>query len=392
MTMWKKIIVVAFFVASVHVPLYARSNGTKKIVIFIHGSLGSGCAFFNPRQAWNDSFQDNAYYLRLMRHIRNHPSLEQDQALLGLGLHNIDADMLQRYHANMLLGAQTKRAAYYVIGSYDHCARFCQTHNDTDYYTYGHLGLLSQKYRKQAAYQLYWALCDELKRYKNDYETLEIEIVAHSHGGNIAFNVAAAEQEFKQGLHVQTLILWGTPIQHETAHYAFSDFFTHVINCYSDGDYIQGSDWISTHHRRSYKTFEQAGYTINASPVIQMRVIVDNDRRRIGHANMWLMGKAANVSVYLPTLPVVVLTPVLLHKIHSVNSAHVDCYVLSEGDRLCVALTPHNDKTILLSHADYAPCVRSLNERCASWNPDDHSRHPFFNRKLVHLLQSLWAA
>ena len=358
----------------------AQPSATKKLVIFIHGSLGSGLAFLNPHRALYDNFLENSYYIRVIKSIREDPFLFQDQVMLGLGLQKVS---LNDFHANTLHGVRCKQAAYYVIGAYDSCVQRCRVPEDCSYFTFGHFGLLSQKYRKEVASQLYHALCEQVERYQKEYEQVDIDIIAHSHGGNIALNLYAAESVHQRSLQINTLFLLGTPIQHETAPFVHSDFFKRVISCYSDGDYLQGKDCISTAHRRSYKTFKKAGY----SNVSDIRLLVNKSRKRVGHANMWLMGKGGGVCDILGHLPVVVLVPFIMKLHEDIQGSDLDCHIHEDGNKIHIGLSEHKKKNVQLECCDN---IEYMSDRVQSWSPDDRSQHPFFNNKLLEIIKKIF--
>lgn len=380
----KNLIVIALSIL-----LYTSSEclTTKKLIIFIHGSLGAGLIFLNPRRALSDTFAETSYYIQMVKTIRESPLLLQDQVMLGLGLHEIYASYINSFHANTLDSDDCKKAAHYVIGAFDSCMQQSNFKGDCSYYTFGHYGLLSQKYRKEVAFELYHALCNEQRRYQQEYDTVEIYLIAHSHGGNIALNLYEAESFYKEGLIISMLFLLGMPIQYETAPYAYTDFFKRVINCYSDGDYVQGKDWVSTKYRRSYKTFKKFGYLHNEQ-VIDVRLLVNNKRKRVGHANMWLMGKARQACDMLVHLPLVVLVPYIMELCSKKKrGSHYDCHIFEKNNSLSMGLTAYQHSYVEIIGINN---VGYMTERIASWHSDDISRHPFFNKKLLEIVKNLF--
>lgn len=107
----------------------------------------------------------------------------------------------------------------------EHCYLFCWS------------GILSHEARVQAAQELDKALQDLVARYnKNCIVTL----IAHSHGGNVALNLAGLPDN--HGYVVDSLILLGTPVQKITQEYVNSDLFKNVFAFYSRWDLTQIGD------------------------------------------------------------------------------------------------------------------------------------------------------
>jgi alpha-beta hydrolase superfamily lysophospholipase len=79
------------------------------------------------------------------------------------------------------------------------------------FYTFGWNGKLDQRKREDAAFKLYDQLIAEIKQLKQKIKPakLVIEILAHSHGGNVALNLAKAEGTHKKRLAIDRLMLFG---------------------------------------------------------------------------------------------------------------------------------------------------------------------------------------
>ena len=104
------------------------------------------------------------------------------------------------------------------------------------FYLYGWSGDLSFAARKQAAHTLYHALKNILKKYPKS----PITLIGHSHGGNVALNLAAIAQEHNdQQFTVDQLVLLAVPIQQATVHYAHSPIFKTIYSLYSFNDLLQ---------------------------------------------------------------------------------------------------------------------------------------------------------
>ena len=108
---------------------------------------------------------------------------------------------------------------------------------EDSFYAIGWSGILSPEERLKGAQNLY----DEINKIVLDLKAQEIEpiitIIGHSHGGNVALNLAKVNSQslFK----VNRLILLATPVQKETESYIENDIFEHVYSIYSNADMIQ---------------------------------------------------------------------------------------------------------------------------------------------------------
>lgn len=104
-------------------------------------------------------------------------------------------------------------------------------------YVFGWSGALSFKGREQAAKQLY----RELSKCKG-----KITLITHSHGGNVALNLAKIAQKYnkksKNKFTIERLILLACPVQKATADYISSDIFKKIYSFYSKSDVLQVMD------------------------------------------------------------------------------------------------------------------------------------------------------
>ncbi|HTM06555.1 MAG TPA: hypothetical protein VL201_04920 [Patescibacteria group bacterium] len=107
-------------------------------------------------------------------------------------------------------------------------------------YAFGWSGKLSASARFDAAKTLYNQLLLLIKKYKAKWNTYpSIRIIAHSHGANVALNLAFIEQMYQQGLKIHTLLLLACPVQKETVSFAMSKQFEHLYSLYSPLDIVQ---------------------------------------------------------------------------------------------------------------------------------------------------------
>lgn len=113
---------------------------------------------------------------------------------------------------------------------------------DTFYY-FGWSGALSARERKKVAHHLYHAIIKIKKQYKATMgEEPHIRLICHSHGGNVALNVASVADKHKKNLTIEQLILLATPVQKETAPLVKHERFKQIYSFYSSSDLIQRLD------------------------------------------------------------------------------------------------------------------------------------------------------
>lgn len=102
------------------------------------------------------------------------------------------------------------------------------------FFLFGWSGKLSVKARKKAAYDLYKTLRQRPH---------PINLIGHSHGCNVALNLAAIVQEEQDtNFYIDTLILLAGPVQEVTKEYTKSSIFRKIISFYSEGDMFQVID------------------------------------------------------------------------------------------------------------------------------------------------------
>lgn len=298
--------------------------------VFMHGSFATMLGFLSLFNVIEDNVE-NTYYKKVTSGMRYDPYFYQMQPLLAPGLHPVIPTFTVPVADEPLTEEQERRlyavypfsAAYKTIAdtvalsnniNLDHelsstglrkdkyCDRREQNSEPHFFYTFGWSGLVSQHRRRKEAVRFYNMLSDEIAALEQKNISPKISIVSHSHGGNVALNLAGIHELLACGLEhepvresfetddeyaavlalykhiislpprsavrdtrhqkkwdyrptlgtvaVDELILLGTPIQPETAHFAASQFFGRVINLYSPNDKIQRMDWVST--RRSY--------------------------------------------------------------------------------------------------------------------------------------------
>lgn len=262
--------------------LSSIKNPEKQVlIVFVHGSiLGNS----NP-------------------HImdRRFSGAYQYQAMDKLGLRPITGE--QPCNLGTILAAENYARAYKAVHGLTHAVTS---------YTFGWDGALDAQHRLRWAKNLYIALIKELKR-RDLWQKPNVEIEVHgfSHGGNVALNLALAEEEFYQGLSIDRLCLWGLPVQQETGTLVGHSIFKKVHHYYSKKDRVQIVDVLSTSRRRSYKCFDKVCKPL-PSNLYQIEIQIDNHHPN--HYEFWYLGsKESAYRKYFPLypLPLVHFTPAL---------------------------------------------------------------------------------
>lgn len=116
------------------------------------------------------------------------------------------------------------------------------------FYIYGWSGRLSYQARYEAACTLYKLILTVREEYRKKYGHWPvIRLITHSHGGNVALNLAKVEDH--PAFCIDELILLACPVQDQTkaltAHYCFK----RIISLYSKWDTLQVGDPQGLHFR-----------------------------------------------------------------------------------------------------------------------------------------------
>lgn len=121
------------------------------------------------------------------------------------------------------------------------------------FYVFGWSGKLSFTERKKAAQDLYDELINLCNHYKLKYGTMpKFRIITHSHGGNVALNLAQIKKD--DFIKVSELILLACPVQTQTMHLLQDPIFEQVYSFYSETDIIQIIDPQGLYKNKAPKT------------------------------------------------------------------------------------------------------------------------------------------
>jgi hypothetical protein len=329
----------------------------------------------------------------------------------------IPQQVLSQYKRKALKKIYKHKGAYHLIGAYDiiNHASGADTSSNKDtqfeYYTFGFSGLLSKESREDASYDLYKHIQDIYKLYKDDYH-VSLNLVCYSHGGNVALHLPDIHKKYgsiyDHHININTIVLYGTPIQKETARNAQHIMFESVLNIYSEGDNIQTSDLISTKDRKSHHTLSHFIDTSSYNYICDARIMAEDDSYAFGHLNYWCLDKyynyfswtmstkAQNVVAFLSPLPLVICTPAFIQLSRDIKHSHAINHIdisLKKDDHyvICHAYQHNTHKTLARSSNLYEHLQTIKEYTLKDWYPESSSSE--FLKAGIGLwsaVQSLW--
>lgn len=317
---------------------FSNSTSTKnKITIFVHGTIFNYPSYKILKKTLNDKNKSKGFLDRYVNKLR-YSGIYKCQPINEHGLIPINfgskdkktkiSKLLSRIYKQNYLNQKDKKNL------------------NLHFYTFGWDGKLSSKKRKEAGFKFYEELTKEIEKLKTEknLSNIEIDILAHSHGGNVALYLPEAEKELKKNLKIKNLILFGTPVQTETKDYVKSDLFKNVYNIYSRGDSIQVLDFVSTKSAHSKRRFA------DSENLVQLEIMVDSYQPL--HNELWLMGKKSNL-IYrkkfpLYPFPLMVLCPIITKfiKKNIENPKNLDLKILTQDDNLKFIFSDPKEKIV----------------------------------------------
>ncbi len=210
------------------------------VTIFVHGTLKPAEVSLSTINEVMHNKIENTLYSITLEYMRANKYLHRNTPTQGLGLVYINPlnEVCQS-------GAQTVRNLFELTYNF-----YKTEYPHRRYYTFGWNGLLNMKERYVEAQKLYRELEKEVVLLRSKDLEPHIHIIAYSHGGNVALNLAKVKEESSTSsplFSVEQLILLATPIQKETD-YLVGDisFFKKSYLFFSTEDHVQTSDFFST--------------------------------------------------------------------------------------------------------------------------------------------------
>lgn len=206
------------------------------------------------------------------------------------------------------------------------------------FYLFGWSGNLSFKARHLAAQQLHDALTLLVADFEHEHNvTPRLRLVTHSHGGNVALNLATVTSKGSK-LSIDELVVMACPVQERTKHLVDNSLFKRIYSLYSKGDIIQILDpqgWYSGEHKQEFtkrKWFSERCFPFH--PKLKQALITYNGRG-IMHAEFLLCERLCGFVQHFP-------------KVLAALAAHAS---LEQHLRLSINTTEDDDVEILLAAA-----------------------------------------
>ncbi len=385
---------------------------SKIITVFIHGSLYPDESFIDIVSLSDlntilfDTVEDDSEYVKSLKRARSNPASCGEQIMLAEGLQEIHDSHIaqlcdfedtaiesipdakpQEHHCSCCHKAaahptpkkkrvsKDTRAAHYAIACYSALMDNLFPTDDTSYYTFGHLGVLSHRYREAVAKTFYQELLKKVRHAQEEYDNVKVIIVAHSHGGTISLNMAAVENELKKGLIIDELILFGTPLQPETAPYAAHPMFKRVMNCYSLGDTVQGCDVLTTASRKCHNTFSSTEVVnLQSGKIYDIQLIVNDDTHAVTHAKMWYIDPKDKNSSHVDPLPYAVMAPAIMAALDAEDfGSSVQAFIQSKDDHLAVEVKDARLNDLQYLSPNTYDIVAKMRDRAVSHITREHA-------------------
>ncbi len=430
------------------------------ITVFIHGSFGPLIGLLSFSRVLKDDLY-GSLYKDINKRMRQDPFFYKDQAMLQRGLVPISPTF------NIRQADNKKCAAFPIIKAYDIVQNIVKPGKEQNYfYTFGWSGLMSQHRRRLEAVRLYNGLCEELEKFKQKGITPKIRILAHSHGGNLCLNIAAINHAMKgtdpltlshegyrkettdslqkmvdlikklpekpkttevkgqryydyaplcPSLHINELIILGTPVQPETEFFCLSDTFEKFYHFYSEEDAIQKLDGFTTKQYKSEQRLPDelfscvnSGSKITQAKIMYERMIIDQQVPGVsvaitqpiaqekqesfwqklsglfsifskkfqdpGHKELWFVSwkHDGENNCILSPLPAVILTPLIILSLEQLKGVNdVDVNVALAKNNLDITTFKHNDNKIRQHVTVPVAVINQLKEKFKPWNPQD---------------------
>ena len=327
--------------------IQASTHPAKKLTlrVFVHGSLRPRGKISDMIAIKKDRNVADTDYGRTNNYLRNHSFTRESQPMQDLGLHRITYK-----------SPDSSKLAAAIISELNN-------KKDELVYTFGWTGLLSRSGRKEEGIKFYNELAQEIKILRSQNIDPRIEIIAFSHGGNVALNMVHAFNNNPEFI-VDELILIGTPVQRDTDHLINSKLFSGIYHFYSSEDLAQGLDHLSGNCHYCHQRFAprkgfrlpkklkqirirvKKAFTPKCPSSDKNRVCVDPDKYSVfvdpGHIEMWFFGWCARgyrEDYPLYPLPIAIFTPWLVKVINHLPSdaPHITANIYPQAGCLSLA-------------------------------------------------------
>jgi hypothetical protein len=305
----------------------SENTKTIHITVFIHGTVGQNIVFPSDGGLLNLSKKIfNFFRLRLgfigflEECIKYRWNINIEKDIIGISLIGktpglIDLDINEN---------EISETAKKTLNSYKNIDKIYFNNDEKikKYYLFNWNGALSIKHRENASKELYDNINKIVEINNNKGFLTKIDIICHSHGGNVALGLAKFAKEKNSLNQIENIFLMGTPIYNFSEHMVFIKnenneyFFKNIFSLFSEEDKIQTKDitigykmykkftkqrenlfqisisyWKDnnifhpTHQEFTYNADKNRKFPVVVSfiPLIKKGIIVDRDK--IEHAN-----------------------------------------------------------------------------------------------------------
>jgi hypothetical protein len=457
----------------------ARVEPVPWMTIFVHGSFGSLLGFLNMTDVLHDKIS-GTLYRKVIKGMRNDEHFFKDQAILQRGLIPLEPTFDIQSVGNK------KHSVYPLAMAYELVTQAVRPGKEKNYfYTFGWSGLISQNSRRFEAIRFYNALTEELDRLKSLGIEPKIRLLCHSHGGNLALNLAAISLLLSAGVSderkilsqdpdeneslqkmlatikelttkedaktktdqkiydyvpmrssiiIDELIMFGTPIQPETEAFCYSHVFKKVYNFYSDQDYVQRADWVSSKQSLSsqrlvrYPVLTQGKHNI----VVQARIMADkqvhkgkivlpvervesvSDQKSASkkqekeptildelfggrnifsreskdptHKELWFVSWRDEMNSAIHPFPMAILAPLMTKAIDKrPDQTDVDINIKDNFKKVIIQVAAHKQALISSTASISRLLIKGMQSKMNAWKPSDDSMQDEFNAVYKHL-------
>lgn len=307
------------------------------ITIFVHGTLFPIPSLTAAQEWAGERFKKNGHPASYSDLIRER-SILRNQPIGPIGMHSVSPEWSANATGAQLLGWLLQEM-YRLLPKED----FALVHP----FTFGWDGSLNQNRRREQAKDFLKKTSELFTEYRLRYphEDVEIVILAHSHGGNVALHMADWV-DTKSPFFIDHLFMFGTPVHGDTQNLVISPLFKNVYNIHSSGDFIQIADVVSTTKYVPARVFKNA--TVLASAAVK-QVQVEVGSYHPNHSELWFFRRPDVIffrsSIPTSPLPIAAFTPLLLHEIKktSKNEHFLKLFLDIELGNLHVSLSPFLD-------------------------------------------------
>ena len=336
-----KIIVISFLIANLaqaetNNPVTTPALDAPQDVwvnVFVHGIVRP-VATIGDMVSISHQNVNKTRYKQITRYVRKNSFTHRTQASQGIGL--IPIELKSNYDDHN--GARAMVATFKKLDQHANLLYGANINNKELYYTYGWSGLLCYNSRQKASLFLHQKLIRLVNELKAKNLNPKLRILAFSHGGNVAVQMANFDpwSSLKSKLSIDELITLGMPVHRENDVLIRHPMFKKVYHFYSVGDIPQTLDFVSTEYAASHRRYQARPCFEIPEKLTQIQVQFSQDIARTkpftpinkyrkstynpSHVEMWSFGwspQGYNRSSPLFPFPTVAFAPYIINAIRT---------------------------------------------------------------------------